>query len=303
MPSSDLTAHPHPKTDMKKYALVMSGGGARGLFAVEILRLMLQNSFDFKQIKIVSGVSVGAIIGAVFAQGDLQLLVNWFPILRNQDVYEGKLSLRRTLWQRIIGKNHILDLEPLHKLLIRYIDLSKINATGRTMLIGFTNLETGKYETLSNWDFDNNEDYIRCIMASSCMPGIWQPQSFKTKTGIAYNNCVDGGVVQVSPIGAVLPHQPDHVIIINSSPVDELIKTDFNDLEDVIFRSIDIQGSASFAKDMEYFLKINAFAPNKCYPNTIYQTEIHDSSLDFENPTYRLQRIKDAQRAYKKVNP
>ena len=281
---------------MKKRALIISGGGARGLFAVQILKRMRDDKVDMSEFTIISGVSVGSIIGAMMAQDELNTVIDFFPLLRNSQIYKGKFGLMSIVKNRILGKNYIMDVEPLHDLLIRHINLTKAQWSGRTFLLGFVDMNSGKYETLSQFDFDNNEDYIRAIMASCSQPVIWKPQSFKTKDGRVFQNGSDGGIITVSPIGAALKRNPDSVVIINCSPVDALPITELSKMEQMLLRTLDLAIGESFAKDMREFQRQNR--GRKYFPCKTYQTDLHEDSLNFEDETFQKLRIDNANLKY-----
>ena len=294
----------------KKIGLVLSGGGARGLFAVKILELLFKSGFDFTQIRSISGVSVGSIIGAMLVQGDLNVLVEMFKNIKNKDVYAGKIGLARIAWNALRGKNHVLDIEPLHTLLWKYIDLSKAQKSKVPFEIGVVDMTTGKYRSFNQWDFNSNEQYIRCIMASCSQPVIWEPQMFSTKFETIVAG-IDGGVVTVSPIKYVLKYNPDELIIINSSPCEIQTAIDINRLEKTLLRTIDLAVSQSFVKDMETFQKYNRIAREikwkdnsfgwKYYPAKIYQTTLHEDSLNFDSEELKIMRINNAEEAFKQT--
>ncbi|PWK27157.1 patatin-like phospholipase [Arcicella aurantiaca] len=276
--------------------LVLSGGGARGLFAVQILKRMRDYGFDFKTIKFISGVSVGSIIGAMIAQGDIDTIIKVFPTLRNNDVYKGKISTFNIVKNRILGKNYVLDIEPLHALLSKYISLQKAKDKGIVFHIGFVDMNSGKYRTCTQYDFDTDENYIRAIMASCSQPVIWKPQRFSTHFE-EFTNASDGGIITVSPIKSVLQHRPDQVIIINSSPVNPTVhKGDFT-MEQMLLRTIDLAVGESFAKDMERFKEINK-DPFRFVPSVIYQTDLDEDSLNFEDENLRKLRIDNANQMF-----
>ena len=52
---------------MKKWALVLEGGGAKGAYQVGAYFALMEMGFDFSKIV---GTSIGAFNGAMFAQGD-----------------------------------------------------------------------------------------------------------------------------------------------------------------------------------------------------------------------------------------
>jgi predicted acylesterase/phospholipase RssA len=282
--------------------LVLSGGGARGLYAVQILKRMRDDGFDFKDIKYISGVSVGSIVGAMMAQNDLDVIIDVFPKLVNDDVYAGKIKAFNILKNRILGRNYVLDIEPLHALLSKYINLDKAKASGKEFYIGLVDMNSGRYVEFTQYNFDTNEDYIRAIMASCSQPVIWKPQSFKTGIGDVMNGS-DGGIITVSPIKCVLKHEPDEVIIINSSPVLPTIKPGNFTMEGMLLRTIDLAVSESFAKDMEAFQKINREDPTRKFKSQIYQTTLDEDSLNFEDKNLRKLRIDNANQHYYYPNP
>lgn len=290
-----------PKLKMKK-GLVLSGGGARGLYATQILKRMRDDGFDFRDIKFISGVSVGSIIGAMMAQGELDTIIDVFPNLKNSDVYKGKFSIFTGLLNRIKKRNYVLDIEPLHELLSKYISLDKAKMSGIIFYIGFVDMNTGKYVTVSQFDFGTNEDYIRAIMASCSQPVIWKPQSFHTYNEY-YENCSDGGIINVSPIKAVLQHRPDAVIIINSSPVKPTPVSGSFKMEGMLLRTIDLAITSSFAKDIEQFEEINKNEPTRRFKSQIYQTTLDEDSLNFEDNNLRKLRIDNANQHYYYPNP
>lgn len=294
----------------KKIGLVLSGGGARGLFAVRILELMKLSAFDFSQITAISGVSVGSIIGAMLVQGDLDILIQMFKDIRNKDVYSGKISLASIAWNAIRGKNYVLDVEPLRDLLWKYIDLEKAQKSKIPFEIGVVDMTTGKYRTFNQRAFNSNEQYIRCIMASCSQPVIWKPQYFSTRFETIEAG-VDGGVITVSPIKSVLQYEPDELIIMNSSPCDIERVENINRLDKTLLRTVDLAVGQSFIKDMETFQRYNTIASNpewkdnafgwKYYPATIYQTTLHEDSLDFDSEELKKMRINNADEAFNQI--
>ena len=286
---------------MKK-GLVLSGGGARGLYAVQLLKRMRDDGFDFRDIKYISGVSVGSIIGAMMAQNDLDVIIDVFPKLVNSDVYLGKIKVLNIFKNRILGRNYVLNIEPLHALLSKYIDLDKAQLSGKIFYLGLVDMNTGKYVEFTQHDFSTNEDYIRAIMASCSQPVIWKPQSFHTRKG-GVKNGSDGGIITVSPIKCVLNHHPDHVIIINSSPVVPTVEQGDFTMEGMLMRTIGLAVSESFAKDMEVFQKINREEPTRRFKSQIYQTTLNENSLNFEDNNLRKLRIDNANQHYYYPNP
>ncbi|MEA5458673.1 patatin-like phospholipase family protein [Arcicella sp. LKC2W] len=297
------------KGNPQEYGIVLSGGGARGLFAVQILKRLFAGGFDFSKIKYISGVSVGSIIGAMMAQGDWKILFEMFEQIKNKDVYNGKMTKWQGFKNRILGRRYILDIEPLHELLLKYISLEKAKATGIIFHIGITDLNTGEYKTYTQNDFETNEDYIRCIMASCSQPVIMEPQKFTTKWGNVINGA-DGGVVTISPIKSVLNCNPDKLIIINSSSSVIRDVWGLKTLESILLRTLDLAIAQSFKKDLEKFKEYNELysgrkkAGKKYFEATIFETTLFEDSLDFDSEALKKLRVSDANSVFLKTyNP
>ena len=100
----------------------------------------------------------------------------------------------------------IADNSPLHEKLKLYLDRGQIKDTIFTC--GFVSLDSGLYHSVKHTDFSSEEDFVLGVSASSAIPFIWNPVnkiSFQsgTQTIQSFNN-VDGGVMNVSPLGDVI---------------------------------------------------------------------------------------------------
>jgi len=58
----------------EKIALVLSGGGARGIAHIGTIEVLLENGYEITS---VAGTSMGALVGGVFAQGKLKEFKDW----------------------------------------------------------------------------------------------------------------------------------------------------------------------------------------------------------------------------------
>ena len=77
-------------------SLVLGSGGARGLAHIGVIHWLEENDYDIRSI---SGCSIGALIGGIFACGKLDIFEEWvraitkFEILKLLDVSWGKQGL------------------------------------------------------------------------------------------------------------------------------------------------------------------------------------------------------------------
>jgi len=69
----------------KKVSLVLSGGGARGIAHIGVIEELEKQGFEVTSI---SGTSMGALVGGIFAVGKLQEYKNWMYTLDKIDVFK-----------------------------------------------------------------------------------------------------------------------------------------------------------------------------------------------------------------------
>ena len=66
-------------------ALVFGGGGSKGSYEVGVCQALNKLGYTFD---LVTGVSIGALCGAIYVQQDSQKLVDWINTFQQKDVSE-----------------------------------------------------------------------------------------------------------------------------------------------------------------------------------------------------------------------
>lgn len=185
-------------SDMKKKSklgLVLSGGGARGLSHIGLLKVLEREQIrpDF-----ISGTSMGAIIGAAYASGlSLETLE--------------KLAVETTRNRNMIRMVHIrqpfkglIDVDKLKSLLTsmipEYLEFDQLKIP---LSVCATDLNTGHAVTLRSGKVLNS------IMASCALPGVFPPVE------IGSMRLVDGGVLNNMPIDQVYQLGAEKVLAID----------------------------------------------------------------------------------------
>ena len=69
----------------RNIALVLSGGGARGMAHIGVIEELLKRDY---RITSIAGTSMGALIGGVYAQGKLEEFKNWVTGLDQLEVFK-----------------------------------------------------------------------------------------------------------------------------------------------------------------------------------------------------------------------
>lgn len=238
----------------RKIALVLSGGGARGAFQVGVLDVFYEHGYEFD---VVSGVSVGALNGAMIATRQFTELQKIWRTIRKENVLRSR-SLGEVIKQFVLYKIGIADpprglnnLTPLKRLLSNHLFGKEVRIPFH---FGFVPLESGHYvnATIRREGHRIDEDDILRILASSAIPFQFDPVDFYDQT------LVDGGIRHISPIAQVLPYNPDEIVILPTKPLDgRQEEAEVDDILQIGKRSIDVMLDEIFIEDIQRFVQIN----------------------------------------------
>ncbi|GAB3163574.1 patatin-like phospholipase family protein [Telluribacter humicola] len=205
---------------MAKTALVVSGGGSRGAFAVGVLEYMQAHVRPIDQFDIYCGTSTGSLIVPLAACGELPLLRRLYTTTRQNDVLilGGITNLARSI--------SLHDAQPLKRLIDRTLTdshFAEIQRRGLPVYIATVCLQT---ERLVYWatqplrvggDYDvetiSSANILRgAMLASSCQPVFMQPVEMR---GQQYT---DGGVREITPLQAAIDAGAETIISITLTP-------------------------------------------------------------------------------------
>ncbi len=185
-----------------KYGVVLAGGGVRGACHAGVWKAL--RDLDV-QVSAVAGASIGAVNGAIFAQGDFdKALEMWKSISIGDIVSLPKGVDDKDLFDvknlsdiaRQIYENDGLDMSPLERLLNGIIDEDKLRRSPIDFGAAAFSL-TKKKEIYRFKDEIPKGGIVNYIMASACMPG------FKTRL-FGEDKLIDGGVSDNMPVGMLL---------------------------------------------------------------------------------------------------
>ncbi len=178
----------------KTISLVLGSGGARGHAHIGVIRALEERNLAIFNI---SGTSMGAVIGGIYAAGKLDTYTEWAYQLDKSDVV--KLLDFSFTWTSIFKGERIIEV--LKELVgDRQIeDLDK----------GFTAVATALDEQREVWL--NSGSLFRAVRASTAVPGVFAPVQLNGRT------LVDGGLVNPIPIAPTLNDSTDLTIAVNLS--------------------------------------------------------------------------------------
>lgn len=193
----------------KKIALALSGGGARALAHIGVLKVLEQEKIPIHSL---SGCSIGAILAACFAKGysaaEVEERALAFSSMRHM-IRLVNLSPARRGW--LEGRRVRAYLEDLLGAELTFADLNK------PLAINAVDLVTGEEIVFREGPI------LPAVMGSIAVPGIFVP----VKLGEYY--LVDGGVLDNLPVGPARALNPDVVIAVDVQ-VDPFVEKPWREL-------------------------------------------------------------------------
>jgi NTE family protein len=160
---------------------VLSGGGARGAAHIGVLKAFEENGIRPTH---VSGTSVGAIVGALYAAG-----VHWSEILK----FFKTISIFHTK-RFAFNKPGFLDSEKFYDDLSVYFPRDNFDALEKPLFITATNVISGDLKIFSKGQL------IKPVIASASFPGVFTP------TEINGSYYIDGGILNNFPVEPLKKH-------------------------------------------------------------------------------------------------
>jgi len=146
----------------KKIALVLGSGGARGMAHIGVINWLQGNGF---KISTVTGASMGALIGGIYAAGKLQEYSNWLQALTRSDIV--------MLLDFSFGTSGLFKGDRIIEALQELIGTHMIEDLPVSFTAVAADVETGKEVWL------NDGPLFDAIRASIALPMFFTP--FKTK--------------------------------------------------------------------------------------------------------------------------
>lgn len=210
---------------MAKTALVVSGGGSKGAFAVGALKYIHEHVRAVDQFDVYCGTSTGALIAPLAACGELALLEQQYTTLRQNDLVKlgaiGNLALGTSLHDATPLKNKINELMTDDR-------FQRLRAGAAPVLLATVCLQTQQlvywatkptaatnyYEVMP---IANATELRRAMLASSCQPVLMQPVEV-VQGAVPVRQYVDGGVRESTPLQAAIDQGVATIIAITMAP-------------------------------------------------------------------------------------
>ena len=185
----------------KTVSLVLGSGGARGLVHVGIIRWLIEHGY---QIKSISGCSIGALIGGVYAAGKLDEFEEWVTSIDQSDM----AMMLDFSWQSsgIFKGDKIID---TLRGLIGEISIEDL-------LIPYTAVAANVADEKEVWL--QSGSLFDAIRASISLPLFFTPHVINGEV------LIDGGVLNPVPIAPTFSDKTDFTLAVNLGGEPEILQ-------------------------------------------------------------------------------
>jgi NTE family protein len=181
-------------TDSTTVSLVLGSGGARGLAHIGVIQWLAENGYTIRSI---SGSSIGALVGGIYAANKLEIYAEWVLALERMHVLR--------LLDPTIGSSGLLKGERIISVLRELVGDCDIEGLPISFTAVATDLDSGQEVWLRNGKLF---DAIRASMAT---PLVFTPVRHGDRT------LLDGAVVNPVPIAPTLDDDTDLTIAVDLS--------------------------------------------------------------------------------------
>ncbi len=238
----------------KKAALVISGGGAKGAWAVGALRYLVKEKGE--EYDLVVGTSTGALIAPLVALGDIDDLVTYYTSVKDKDILGfrlGRSLALNAIWGIITGKDSVYSTKPLGRMIRKHMSekrWQRLRTGPNQAWVSVVNMQTGKLSYFGSHQPDmTREKFIDAMLASASIPVFMSQARITGQTGYWF---VDGGVKDLIPLGHAIRQGARKVTIIILGPEPGPANKEFQRLHQVLHRTIDLQGQETGENDISF---------------------------------------------------
>ncbi len=179
-------------SDKKRVSLVLGSGGAKGLAHIGVIRWLEENGFEIAS---VSGSSIGALVGGIYAAGKLGEFEKWVRAITKADM----VTLMDISW----GRGGLIKGDKIINTLTDLVG----DQTIEELPVRFTAVATDIRGEREVWL--NSGSLFQAIRASISLPMFFTPVQIDGLT------LIDGGVLNPVPIAPTFGDKTDLTIAVN----------------------------------------------------------------------------------------
>ena len=244
---------------MAKRALVISGGGAKGAYAVGALQHIVGRlgvTFD-----LAAGTSTGGLIVPLILVDELDLLTHVYSNVETKDI----LKPRRFLFTSLAKASSLYSVEPLAQQIRKSVTqerVDKLLGSGKELFITTANIQSQKTTyfhtsptaTTTNPEAEliritDREAMLRAVLATACIPLFMPAIDIPGGSDLQY---VDGGVRDVTPIQIAIDNGATEIYCIVMTPVEKKPATKrYKTSVEILERTTDLFSAEVMLNDVE----------------------------------------------------
>lgn len=179
-------------SDKKTVSLVLGSGGARGLAHIGVIRWLEEHDYEIRSI---SGCSIGALVGGIYAIGKLDEFERWVRVITRRDIF--------ALLDPALDRGGLIKGDKIIHTLKALVGEASIETLPISYTAVATNIKSGKEVWIRKGPiFD-------AIRASISLPLLFTAFSYRGQI------LIDGGVVNPVPTGPTFGDETDLTIAVN----------------------------------------------------------------------------------------
>lgn len=182
----------HNPKSLGRVGLALGSGSARGWAHIGVIRALTEAGV---QVDCVSGTSIGALVGAVYAAGKINVLETWVRQLEWKQIL--------SFMDVVLPKSGLIDGGKIADFVRKQIQMENIEELPIPFGAVATDLRMGQEVVLREGDI------IEAVRASISLPGIFTP----VEKDHAF--LIDGGLVNPLPVSAARNMGADFVIAVD----------------------------------------------------------------------------------------
>jgi NTE family protein len=229
-----------PVGERPRVILVLGGGGARGLSHIGVLRVLEQEHIPVDQIV---GVSVGALIGALYASG---LSVDQIESMAQDIGWKNLTDFSRFRLLKLILTDELLSTSKMEAYLDKKLGGLYFNDLKIPFVCIATDIRTGERVVFKEGPV------AFAARASATIPGVFKPVPYR------HRSLVDGGVVDNLPTNIITVDDNDFVLAV--LPKVESEQKEVTTVLKTLVRSVEIQKDTMMQerkKDADFLIEPN----------------------------------------------
>lgn len=252
-----------------KIGLVLSGGGAKGIAHLGVLKYLLEQGV---KPDLIAGTSAGSMVGALYCSG-----------LAIDDILQFFIDVKPFSWKFTRARAGFIDPAKLYPEFLKFIPTDNFAQLSPELRIVATNMLLGKEHIFKDGSV------INALLASASYPLVFSPMIIDEQV---YS---DGGIVNHFPV-SVIEDDCEKIIGVYVSPIRKIEPEELSSIKDVVLRAFTLQGSGAELEKLsqcdvqiypQALLNYNTFATDEKSLREIFQIG-YDAAKEQHNSIIEL---------------